>query len=80
MSTNVRSGIEVQSAHRQGPLELFLGTQGVAFNNSLQGNVRRIEEHKAALRVLADAIAANARGPYKVDKFCALLVDDDTRL
>jgi len=77
VSANVCSGIEVQSAHRQGLHELILGAQGVALNNSLQEHVRRIEEHNAALRDLADAIPANARGPYKVDKFCILEVDGD---
>lgn len=77
VSANVCSGIEVQSAHRQGLHELILGAQGVALNNTLRGHVRRIEEHNATLRDLVDAIPANARGPYKVDAFCALESDDD---
>lgn len=77
VSANVCSGIEVQSAHRQGLHELILGAQGVALNNTLQGHVRRIEEHNATLRELADAIPASARGPYKVDAFCALEADED---
>ena len=77
VSANVCSGIEVQSAHRQGLHELILGAQGVALNNTLQGHVRRIEEHNTALRDLADAIPATARGSYKVDAFCGLEVDED---
>lgn len=77
VSANVCSGIEVQSAHRQGLHELILGAQGVALNSTLQGHVRRIEEHNATLRELADAIPANARGPYKVDAFCTLEADED---
>lgn len=82
VSANVCSGIEVQSAHRQSLHELILGAQGVALNNTLQGYVRRIEEHNAALRDLADAIPANARGPYKVDAFCNLETDEgiDTKI
>lgn len=77
VSANVCSGIEVQSAHRQGLHELILGAQGVALNSALQGHVQRIEEHNAALRDLAEAIPANARGPYRVDAFCALEADGD---
>lgn len=77
VSANVCSGIEVQSAHRQGLHELILGAQGVSLNITLQGHVRRIEEHNATLRDLADAIPANARGPYGVDAFCNLETDDE---
>lgn len=72
VSANVCSGIELQSGHRQALHELILGAQGVALNTTLQTHVRRIEEHNTALRDLADAIPANARGPYKVDAFCSL--------
>lgn len=75
VSANVCSGIELQTPHRQNLHELILGAQGVALNSALQGHVARIEEHNAALRELADAIPADARGPYKVDAFCNL--DDD---
>lgn len=77
VSANVCSGIEVQSAHRQGLHELILGAQGVALNSALQAHVQRIEEHNAALRDLAAAIPADARGPYTVDAFCALEADDE---
>lgn len=77
VSANVCSGIELQSGHRQALHELILGAQGVALNTTLQTHVRRIEEHNTALRDLADAIPANARGPYKVDAFCSLEQDDD---
>lgn len=77
VTANVCSGIEVQSAHRQGLHELILGAQGVALNDDLQGHVRRIEEHNVALRDLSDEIPANARGPYKVDPFCNLENDDE---
>lgn len=75
VSANVCSGIELQSAHRQNLHELILGPQGVALNDTLQGHVTRIEEHNTRLRELADAIPANARGPYKVDTYCSLEQD-----
>lgn len=77
VSANVCSGIELQAGHRQALHELILGAQGVALNSTLQTHVRRIEEHNTALRDLADAIPANARGPYKVDAFCSLVLDDE---
>lgn len=55
--------------------ELILGAQGVALSVALQGHVTRIEEHNTRLRELADAIPANARGPYKVDTYCSLELD-----
>lgn len=75
VSANVCSGIELQTAHRQNLHELILGAQGVALNDTLQGHVTRIEEHNTRLRELADAIPANARGPYKVDIYCSLEQD-----
>jgi len=75
VSANVCSGIELQTAHRQNLHELILGAQGVALNEALQGYVARIEEHNARLRELADAIPANAQGPYKVDAYCSLKQD-----
>ncbi|RID90222.1 hypothetical protein D2N39_18665 [Gemmobacter lutimaris] len=72
VSANVCSGIELQTAHRQNLHELILGAQGVALSVALQGHVTRIEEHNTRLRELADAIPANARGPYKVDTYCSL--------
>lgn len=77
VSANVCSGIELQSAHRQNLHELILGAQGVALNDTLQEHIRRIEEHNTASRNLADAIPANARGPYAVDPFCNLNEDPD---
>ena len=77
VSANVCSGIELQSAHRQNLHELILGAQGVALNTTLQVHVRRVEEHNAALRDLADAIPGNARGPYNVDAFCNLVEDQN---
>ncbi len=76
VSANVCSGIEIQAAHRQGLHELILGERGVALSTALQTHVQRIEEHNVALRDLADAIPAIARGPYKVDPFCALAQDE----
>lgn len=72
VATNVCSGIELQATHRQSLHELILGAQGVALNDTLQGHVARIEEHNIRLRELADAIPANARGPYKVDTYIGL--------
>ena len=77
VSANVCSGIEIQSAHRQGLHELILGSQGVARNNTLQDHVRRVEEHNVMLRELAGAIPANVRGSYDVDAFCNLVQDHD---
>lgn len=75
VSANVCSGIELQTSHRHNLHELILGAQGVALNDALQGHVTRIEEHNSRLRELADAIPANARGPYKVDIYCSLEQD-----
>jgi wobble nucleotide-excising tRNase len=75
VSANVCSGIELQTSHRQNLHELILGGQGVALNDMLQGHVIRVEEHNTRLRELADAIPANARGPYKVDIYCSLEQD-----
>lgn len=77
VSSNVCSGIELQTAHRQKLHELILGERGVALNGAFQGHVTRIEEHNTRLRELADAIPANARGPYKVDTYCNLEQDPD---
>lgn len=77
VSANVCSGIELQSAHRQNLHELILGAQGVALNDTLQAHVTNIEEHNTALRDLAEAIPANARGPFKVEPFCSLDKDPD---
>lgn len=77
VSANVCSGIELQAAHRQNLHELILGAQGVALNDDLRRHVTRIEEHNVLLRELADAIPADARGPYKVDPFCNLEQDPD---
>lgn len=77
VSTNVCSGIELLTAHRQKLHELILGAQGVALNNALKGHVARIEEHNAALRQLAEAIPAGALGPYKVDAYCDLEADPE---
>ena len=77
VSDNVCSGIELQTAHRQNLHELILGSQGIALNDALQDQVRRIEEHNTALRDVADAIPAAARGPYRVDAFCNLYADPD---
>jgi len=75
VSANVCSGIELLSLHRQNLHELILGAQGVALNDALQGQVKRIEGHNTKLRELADAIPASARGPYKVDTYCSLELD-----
>tara|TARA_R100000935_G_C2840561_1_gene170747 strand:- start:2233 stop:4518 length:2286 start_codon:yes stop_codon:yes gene_type:complete len=75
VSANVCSGIEIQAAHRQSLHELILGARGVALSTTHRAHVQRIEEHNVALRELADAIPAAARGPYKVDPFCALARD-----
>jgi len=77
VSVNVCSGIELQSEHRQNLHELILGEQGVALNSTLQGHVRRVEQHNTRLRELSEAIPAAARGPYRVDAFCALEEDAD---
>lgn len=77
VSENICSGIELQPAHRQNLHELILGAEGVALNETLRGHVNRIEEHNIRLRDLANAIPANARGPYKVDTYCGLEEDQD---
>ena len=72
VAQNVCAGIEIGTSHRQNLHELILGAQGVALNAALQGHVARIEEHNRALRALAEAIPAEARGAMAVDAFCAL--------
>ncbi len=78
VSANVCSGIELQTTHRRHLHGLILGAQGVALNEALQGHVTRIEKHNTALRELAEAIPAQALGPYKVDAFCNL--DEDPNI
>ena len=75
VAANVCSGIAIETAHKQNLHELILGAQGVALNGTLQGHVARVEEQNRALRHMADAIPANARGNLTVDAFCALAVD-----
>ena len=77
VSANVCSGIELQTTHRQNLHELILGSQGVALSNALQAQVRKIERHNTALRNLADAIPAIARGSLRVEAFCSLNADPD---
>ena len=77
ISANVCSGIELRATHRQSLHELILGAQGVALNDTLQGHVKRIEDHNIRLRELADAIPAKAQGPYKVDTYIGLEQDPD---
>ena len=75
-TTFARQRIELQTGHRQNLHELILDrSQGVALNDTLQGHVRRIEEHNSNLRDLATAIPAVARGPFGVDTFCNLDAD-----
>lgn len=76
VSDNICSGIEVQSAQRQGMHGLILGEQGVTLNNALQEHIANIERHNLNLRNLSAAIPANARGPYEVDEFCDLVADE----
>ena len=77
VSSNICSGIEIQTAHRQNLHELILGSQGVALNDALQRQVRRIERHITELRGLAGAIPTAPRGPYGVDAYCNLNADPD---
>jgi len=76
VAANVCSGIDIQSAHRQGLHELILGAKGVALYKALQDHVQRIEQHNADLRGLAGKIPAKARRPYEVDDFCDLEPDE----
>lgn len=77
VAANVCSGIDLQPAHRQNLHELILGQQGVDLNRTLQGHVTRVEEHNLTLRALGEAIPAAARGPFSVDRFCALEADPE---
>jgi wobble nucleotide-excising tRNase len=69
---NVYSGLEVEAGHRQGLYNLILGAQGVTLNGNFQKQVKRIEEHNADLRNLANQIPKTVRGPYEIDAFCDL--------
>jgi wobble nucleotide-excising tRNase len=69
---NVCSGLSIDAEHRRGLHELILGARGVELNRTLQGLVERIEVHNTALRSRANAIPAQARGPFSVEDFCAL--------
>ncbi|MFU2209667.1 AAA family ATPase [Solidesulfovibrio sp. C21] len=72
VASNVCSGMEIDTAHRQNLHELILGAQGVALNSVLQNHVARIEEHNRTLRQRESAIPAAVRGALSVDAFCAL--------
>ena len=82
VATNVCSGVEIGSDHRQNLHELILGAQGVALNATLQSHVSAVEAHNRDLRSLADAVPAAARGAFDVESFCALKAraDIDTLL
>ena len=54
VATNVCSGIDLGTLHRQNLHELILGAQGVALNTALQAHVARIEQHNADLREKSD--------------------------
>ncbi len=69
---NVCSGLSIDAEHRRGLHELILGARGVELNRALQDLVARIEVHNTALRAKANAIPAQARGPFTVDDYCAL--------
>lgn len=77
VASNVCSGVEIGTGHRQNLHELILGAQGVALNAALQVHVARIEEHNRALTLKGNAIPAAARGGLNVDNFCALPADPD---
>lgn len=77
VASNVCSGIDLQTSHRQNLHELILGQEGVELNEALKKHVARIEEHNVTLRLLSEAIPAASRGPFDVDKFCALGEDDE---
>lgn len=72
VTDNVCSGMVVETTHRQNLHELIIGAQGVALSTRLQGHVDRIEQHNRDLQARANAILAEARGPYNVEDFCAL--------
>ena len=82
VATNVCSGIDLDTSHRQNLHELILGAQGVALNTALQERVARIEQHNADLRALGDSIPAAARAPLTVEAFCDLTADEqiDTKI
>ena len=85
VATNVCSGLEVHSAHRQGLHELILGEHGFELNRTIQLAARQIDRHHADLGKCADAIrsvlppdiAASLSSPQTVEVFCALPHQDD---
>lgn len=85
VATNVCSGLEVHSAHRQGLHKLILGEHGFELNRTIQLAARQIDRHHADLGKCADAIrsvlppdiAASLSSPQTVEVFCALPHQDD---
>ena len=85
VATNVCSGLEVHSAHRQGLHELILGERGFELNRKIQLAARQIDRHHADLGKHADAIrsvvppdiAASLSSTQAVEVFCALPLRDD---
>lgn len=77
VAQNVCSGIEIASDHCRNLHELIIGARGVALNETLQQNIKRIEEHSAEIRKLGGNISANVRGQLNIDQFCALEERDD---
>ena len=75
VAANICSGIEIDTEHRKNLHELIIGDTGVELSRRLQDLINRVEQHSSRLRVLADTIPANERGPYDVDEFCDLPQD-----
>lgn len=73
VSTNVCSGIEIETQHRQNLHELILGGEGVELNEALRAQVAEIDQLNKELRQEARAVEMNAaKGNLSVDDFCAL--------
>lgn len=82
VATNVCSGVEVHSSHRESLHELILGAQGVALVKAIEQHSTRIELLNRLLRARAEAIPQSVRGGLAVDEFCALsaISDVDTAI
>ena len=85
VATNVCSGLEVHSAHRQGLHELILGERGFDLNRAIQRAAQQVDRHHVDLGKRADAIrsvvppdiAASLSSTQAVEVFCALPPRDD---
>lgn len=72
VSSNVCSGIDVDTDHREGLHDLILGQRGTALVGDLESRRIEAEQRLRDLRAIEGDIPASLRQGLSVDEFCAL--------